>query len=179
MNTLEKFGDIHTFIFDVDGVLTDNSVLVMENGHLLRRMSISDGFAIKQAVRAGYKIGVITGGKSEGVKIRLNGLGVTDVYLGVDDKVEAYEEIVDLYNLNEEGILYMGDDLPDYFVMRRVGLPTCPANACPEVKSIAQYISPFTGGEGCVRDVIEKVMRIKGQWNLASAPAAEPEPLDD
>jgi len=165
MNHLERFHAIHTFIFDVDGVLTDSSVLILEDGKLLRKMSIRDGYAIKQAVLAGYRICVITGGKSEGVRSRLLNLGVSDVYLGKDDKLEAYEELVGLYELDQDGILYMGDDVPDYPVMRKVGLPTCPANAAPEVLGIAQYVSPYRGGEGCVRDVIEKVMRLHGKWS--------------
>lgn len=164
MNHLEKFRHIHTFLFDVDGVLTNNEVLILESGQLLRKMNIRDGYAIKRAVEEGYRVCVITGGKSEGVKRRLEGLGVSDVYLGKQDKLEAFEEILYTYELDPEGILYMGDDLPDYPVMRRVGLPCCPQNAAPELLQIAQYVSPFKGGEGCVRDVIEKVMRLHLKW---------------
>lgn len=166
MNNLEVFGQIHTFIFDVDGVLTNSQVLVMQDGQLLRQMSIRDGFAIKRAVEEGYRVVIISGGKSEGVRVRLQNLGVSDVYLGISDKLETYEEVVDMYDLDEAGILYMGDDLPDYEVMRRVGLPTCPANAAREIKAIAQYISGCNGGEGCARDVIEKVLKLNGQWEV-------------
>lgn len=164
MNQLEKFRDIHTFIFDVDGVLTDNEVLVTEEGYLLRKMNVRDGYAIKHALVQGYRICIITGGRSEGVRIRLEGLGVKDIYLGRQDKIEAYEDYTTAYELDESGILYMGDDLPDYPVMRKVGLPTCPSNAAPELFSICKYVSPFRGGEGCVRDVIEKVLRLHGKW---------------
>lgn len=167
MNHLEPFEQIDTLIFDVDGVLTDSQVLVLEEGKLLRRMNVRDGYALKQAVRQGLRVIVITGGKSEGVKIRLQNLGVQDVYLNVQDKLEVYDEIVDLYDLDEGKILYMGDDLPDYDVMRRVGLPCCPANASHEIKKIAQYISPVNGGEGCARDVIEKVLRLQKKWGLS------------
>lgn len=166
MNNLEIFGQIHTFIFDVDGVLTNSQVLVMQDGQLLRQMSIRDGYAIKRAVQEGYRVVIISGGKSEGVRIRLQNLGVSDVYLGIQDKLETYEEVVDMYELDEAGIIYMGDDLPDYEVMRRVGLPCCPANAAYEIKAIAQYISPMEGGTGCARDVIEKVMRLNENWDI-------------
>ena len=164
MNLLEQFKDIKTFIFDVDGVLTDSQVLVLEDGKLLRKMNVRDGYAIKQAVTKGYNVCIITGGKSEGVKIRLQGLGVKDIYLGSSNKMEAYEDYIYAYDLEEAHILYMGDDMPDYPVMRRVGLPTCPANAAPEIFSVAKYVSPIQGGEGCVRDVIEKVLKLNGHW---------------
>ena len=164
MNQLEKFRDVHTFLFDVDGVLTNSQVLVLEEGKLLRKMSIRDGYAIKKAVQEGYRVGIITGGRSEGVKIRLQNLGVTDIYLGVVDKFEVYQEFSDLYQLDVDGILYMGDDIPDYQIMRKVGLPCCPKNAAPEIKEISLYISPYSGGEGCARDVIEKVLRLHQKW---------------
>lgn len=164
MNHLEPFQQIDTFIFDVDGVLTNNEVLVLEDGKLLRKMNIRDGFALKRAVQEGYRVCVMTGGKSEGVRERLRNLGVTDIYMGLQDKVEAYNEYIDLYDIDEERVLYMGDDLPDYQVMRRVGFPTCPANAVPEVMEIAKYISPHPGGQGCARDVIEKVLRLHRKW---------------
>lgn len=143
MNQLDAFHDIRTFVFDVDGVLTNNHVLVLENGHLLRQMNIRDGYACKRAIDQGYRIAIITGGKSEGVVERLRALGIVDVYSGVTDKLEVYEELIALYELDEAAILYMGDDLPDYPVMRRVGLPTCPADACPEIRQLALYISPL------------------------------------
>ena len=164
MNNLELFGQVHTFIFDVDGVLTNSQVLVMQDGQLLRQMNIRDGYALKRAVEEGYRVVIISGGKSEGVKIRLQNLGVTDVYLGIADKLEIYEQVVDMYDLDEGGILYMGDDLPDYDVMRRVGLPTCPNNAAHEIKAISLYVSPIVGGDGCARDVIEKVLKLRGNW---------------
>ena len=164
MNHLEPFHAVKVFIFDVDGVLTNNQVLVLEDGKLLRQMSIRDGYAIKQAVQQGYRVGVITGGKSEGVRERLNKLGVTDVYMGRQEKMDAFEDFIDLYEIDTETVMYMGDDVPDYSVMRKVGLPACPADAAPEVLAIAKYISPYGGGSGCARDVIEKVLRLHGKW---------------
>ncbi|WP_421799612.1 KdsC family phosphatase [Haliscomenobacter sp.] len=165
MNHLEVFSTIHTFIFDVDGVLTNNEVLITENGELLRKMNVRDGLAIKIAIDKGYKIAIITGGRSEGVKKRLEALGIKDIYSGISDKLEAFEEFVNTYELDPVGILYMGDDLPDYPVLRRVGLATCPKNSAPELFPIVNYVSPLNGGEGCVRDVIEKVLRLQGKWS--------------
>lgn len=164
MNSLENFYNIQTLIFDVDGVLTDNSVIVMENGQLIRKMNVRDGLALKMAVEEGFKVCIITGGKSKGVAERLKGLGISDIYLGANNKLEAYDELLHMYDLDQDEILYMGDDLPDYGIMKKVGLPVCPANAVPEIKAIAQYISPLKGGEGCVRDVIEKVMKLQNKW---------------
>ncbi|MFM9948525.1 MAG: KdsC family phosphatase [Saprospiraceae bacterium] len=164
MNQLEKFRDIHTFIFDVDGVLTNNEVLVTEDGQLLRTMNVRDGYAIKHAVEAGYRVCIITGGRSEGVRKRLEMLGVQDIYVNRQEKIEAYEEYIHAYDLDEGEILYMGDDLPDYPVMRRVGLPVCPSDAAHELLEIAQYVSPVAGGAGCARDVIRKVMLLHGKW---------------
>lgn len=165
MNYLESFNHIHTFIFDVDGVLTDATVLVLEDGKLLRKMSIRDGYALKRAVQMGYRVCIITGGKSEGVRTRLENLGITDIYTGVSDKLEVFEEYIQIYDLNPQDILYMGDDLPDYPVMRKVGLPACPKNAAPELFQISAYVSPYRGGEGCARDVIEKVLRLHNKWD--------------
>lgn len=174
MNQLERFSEITTFIFDVDGVLTNSQVLVLEDGKLLRQMNIRDGYALKRAIEAGFRVAIITGGKSAGVVERLKNLGIQDIYAGIEDKLDAYEEFIHLYDLNEEHILYMGDDLPDYAVMRRVGLPTCPADACPEIIQISQYVSPIGGGQGAVRDVIEKVLQVKHVW-LPEAPTEEEE----
>lgn len=166
MNELENFGEITTFIFDVDGVLTNSQLLVLENGKLLRQMNVRDGYAIKRAISMGYKVAIITGGKSQGVVTRLRNLGVVDIYYGISDKVEAYREFMYLYEdeITYENVLYMGDDVPDYEVMRLVGLPACPNDACPEILSIAKYVSHANGGQGAVRDVIERVLRLKGHW---------------
>lgn len=164
MNNLEAFRQINTFIFDVDGVLTNSNLLITEKGELLRQMNIRDGLAIKTAVQKGYRVIILTGGKSEGVRSRLSALGVTDIYSGIDDKLETYQEIVAQYDLDEDGILYMGDDWPDYLPMRRVGLPCCPHDAIPEILKLSQYISSRAGGKGCARDVIEKVLKLHDNW---------------
>ncbi|MCP4439641.1 MAG: HAD hydrolase family protein [Aureispira sp.] len=164
MSFLPKLHDINTFIFDVDGVLTDGSVYILENGSQLRKMNTRDGFAIKYAIEQGYKVIIITGGKSQGVVKRLKGLGVKEIYSGIHDKLEVLMELVDIYGLDLGKTLYMGDDMPDYEGMRVVHLATCPDNAAHEIREISQYISPFKGGEGCVRDVVEKVLRVQGKW---------------
>ncbi len=163
-NILSRFKDIHTFIFDVDGVLTNGDLLITEKGELLRKMSVRDGYALRVAVEEGYRVFILTAGKSAGVVARLRDLGIRDIVYGVTNKLQAYEEFLDAYELDESGILYMGDDLPDFEVMRRVGLPTCPNDAVPEIREISHYISPLKGGEGCARDVIEKVMKLNGVW---------------
>jgi 3-deoxy-D-manno-octulosonate 8-phosphate phosphatase (KDO 8-P phosphatase) len=154
---------VRCFVFDVDGVLTNGSLIVMP-GELYRIMNIRDGYALKEAVNAGYHVVIITGGKSQSVKTRLENLGVKDVFLGIENKTDKLNAIMHDYNLSIDEILYMGDDLPDYKVMKQVGIPTCPTDAAPEIKELSVYISPFKGGEGCVRDVIEQVMRLKKQW---------------
>lgn len=165
MNTLERFRPIRAFIFDVDGVMTNGEVIVMEDGSLIRKMSVRDGYALQRAVRQGYKVAIITGGSSSGVADRLRTLGIEDIYSGIQDKLEAYEDFLEKNErLQEDQILYMGDDHPDFEVMRRVGLPTCPRNSAPEILQISQYISPLEGGMGCVRDVIEKTLRIHDKW---------------
>lgn len=156
--------DISTFIFDVDGVLTDGNVHVAQDGSLLRDMSIRDGYAIKAAIENGYQVCIISGGSNEGVRIRLQNLGVKEIYMSVPNKVTVFKEIIAKYNLNPENILYMGDDIPDYHIMQEVALPTCPQDAVPEIKRIAKYISHVNGGKGAARDVIEQVMKTQQKW---------------
>ena len=160
----ELMNDITTFVFDVDGVLTDSSVVVTTEGEILRTMNIRDGYAMKAAVENGYNVCVISGGSNEGVRVRLRNLGITDIHLGTPDKVEIFKEYIELYNIKPEQVLYMGDDIPDYHVMKLVGLPTCPQDACPEIKTISKYISHKNGGKAAARDVIEQVMKVHGKW---------------
>jgi 3-deoxy-D-manno-octulosonate 8-phosphate phosphatase (KDO 8-P phosphatase) len=160
----EIMNDITTFVFDVDGVLTDGSVHVTNEGEMLRIMNIRDGYALKAAVDSGYNVCIISGGSNEGVRVRLRNLGITDIHLGAPDKVKTFKEYTDIYNINPEQVLYMGDDIPDYHVMKLVGLPSCPQDASPEIKSISGYISHKNGGKGAVRDVIEQVMKVQGKW---------------
>lgn len=163
-NVLRHFKHVHTFIFDVDGVLTNGELLITEQGELLRKMNVKDGFAIKKALEANFRILILTGGSSAGTVERMRALGVTEIVWGEQNKLQAYENFLDDYKLDEDGILYMGDDIPDLHVMRKVGLPCCPADACPEIRALSHYISPMKGGEGCVRDVIEKVLKLNGLW---------------
>lgn len=160
----ELMNGITTFIFDVDGVLTDSSVHITTSGEMLRIMNIRDGYAMKAAVDSGYHVCVISGGTNEGVRVRLRNLGITDIHLGAHDKVETFREYIGLYSIEPGQVLYMGDDIPDYYVMQKVGLPTCPVDAAPEIKSVAKYVSHRNGGRGAVRDVIEQVMRVQGKW---------------
>ena len=153
-------------VFDIDGVLTDGSLLVMDGGLMIRRMQVKDGYALQLAVKRGYSIFVISGGNSPQVKERLSKLGVEHVYMPVENKLEKLKELVNTYQLQKEEILYMGDDIPDLEVMQYCGLACCPADAVSEIKTISRYISPLKGGEGCVRDVIEKVMKLQGKWIL-------------
>jgi 3-deoxy-D-manno-octulosonate 8-phosphate phosphatase (KDO 8-P phosphatase) len=137
----EIMNHITTFIFDVDGVLTDSSVHITETGEMLRIMNIRDGFAMKAALESGYHVCIISGGNNEGVRIRLRNLGITDIHLASANKVETFKEYIDLYAIKPSEVLYMGDDIPDYHVMQLVGLPTCPQDASPEIKAISKYIS--------------------------------------
>jgi 3-deoxy-D-manno-octulosonate 8-phosphate phosphatase (KDO 8-P phosphatase) len=162
----ELMNTITTFIFDVDGVLTDSSVHITPTGEMLRIMNIRDGFAMKAALESGYNVCIISGGNNEGVRIRLRNLGITDIHLASPDKVATFKEYIELYNIKTEHVLYMGDDIPDFHVMQLVGLPTCPQDSSPEIKAISKYISHKNGGKGAVRDVIEQVMKVQGKWHL-------------
>ena len=160
----EYLKHITTFVFDVDCVFTDGTILITTEGELLRKMNIQDGYAVKTALKRGYGVCIITGGTNEGVRKRLRALGVTDIYLGADLKEKCMEEYLELNDIDPEQVLYMGDDLPDVPALQMAGLPTCPQNAVPEVKAICKYVSPKSGAEGCVRDVIEQVLKVRGDW---------------
>ncbi len=164
MNFLEKFKLVDTFIFDVDGVLTNGELLIQPDGALLRKMFVKDGYALQHAIKQGYKVAIISGGKSLGVEQRLANLGIEDMFFHTKDKKSVYQAYVEVNKLDHEGIVFMGDDLPDYELMRLVGIPACPNDAAIEIQEISQYISPFNGGQGCVRDIIEKVLRLHGRW---------------
>lgn len=163
-NFKELLGQVKAFAFDVDGVFTDGTIIIHPSGELLRTSNTRDGYAVHVAIERGFPVAIISGGKSEAVRQRFQGLGVTDIYLGTADKVEALEDFRFKYGLELSDILYMGDDLPDFEVLQRVGIPTCPRDAAPEIQQISAYISTFVGGKGCVRDVIEQVLRVNGKW---------------
>ncbi|WP_298880834.1 HAD family hydrolase [uncultured Polaribacter sp.] len=156
--------NITTLIFDVDGVLTNGLVTIMPDGQLVRNMNIKDGYALKTAVDKGLNVCIISGGKNEGVRTRLANLGIKDIYLGAHDKIKQYNELVEKFNLKPENVLYMGDDVPDFPVMKLVGLPCCPNDAAREIQQVSKYISDKKGGEGCVRDIIEQILRVQGKW---------------
>jgi len=161
----EYLKDISTFVFDVDGVFTDGSLLITSEGEMLRKMSVKDGYALKTALQKGYKVCIITGGNNEGVRLRLKGLGVSHIYLGAHLKEKPLNEYLMQQQISPKNVLYMGDDMPDIPPMKIVGLPTCPQDAVPEVKAVAKYISHKKGGDACVRDVIEQVLKVRGDWN--------------
>ena len=158
--------NIKTFIFDVDGVLTDGKILITNEGELLRSFDTKDWYAMKCALVQGYKIAIITGGRNQGVEERFKELGVYDIYMGAHHKLDAFQDLLDNYDLDPETILYIGDDVPDIPVMEKVGLGCCPADAVSDVKAMADYVSNKNGGEGCVRELIEQVLRVQGKWRL-------------
>lgn len=164
MNTYDKFEKIETLIFDVDGVWTSGDLLVTEDGELLRTMNAKDGYAAKIAVDAGYNVIIISGGLSEGVRKRLTRLGISEVHIGVRDKIKLFDSLVSQQKIDPSTSLYVGDDIPDRDVMQRVLLPCAPNDAVHEILEISEYISPLNGGKGCVRDIIERVMRSQGKW---------------
>lgn len=155
---------IKALVFDVDGVLSAETIGLHPDGEPMRTVNIKDGYALQLAVKCGLRVAIITGGRTEAVRKRYEGLGIQDVYLGAAVKTREYELLKEKYGLKDEEILYMGDDIPDYEVLRLCGLPCCPADAAPEIKEICVYISHRAGGYGCGRDVVEQVLRAQGKW---------------
>jgi 3-deoxy-D-manno-octulosonate 8-phosphate phosphatase (KDO 8-P phosphatase) len=173
MNLLEQFKSIRTFVFDVDGVLTDGSLMILDDGQMVRKMNIKDGYALQLALKRGYRVVIISGGTSEAVRERLNRLGVNDVFLRVHNKQEVLTQYVMQNQLKWEEVLFMGDDIPDYIVMKLVGLPCAPADAAPEIKQISVYTSAINGGFGCAREVIEKVLKLNNDWPMDTSVASK------
>jgi 3-deoxy-D-manno-octulosonate 8-phosphate phosphatase (KDO 8-P phosphatase) len=163
---LKNFKNIKTFVFDIDGVLTDGKLLITQEGVMLREMNVRDGYTLQLAIKKGYEIIVISGSFSAEVQIRLERLGITKIFMRIENKLQTLKDLIATFHLNKEEILYMGDDIPDYEVMQYCGLAACPADAVPEIKSISKYISPLKGGQGCVRDVIEKVLKLQNHWSV-------------
>lgn len=155
---------IRTFIFDVDGVLTSGSVLVTEEGHMLRSVNIKDGYALQHAVKQGYNVAIISGGKSEGMYHRFHGLGIQEIYLGQKNKMEAFEKVCTDFGVAAAEVAYVGDDMPDYPVLKLAGLPCCPADASEDVKSVCRYVTKAAGGQGVARELIEKTMKLQDTW---------------
>lgn len=155
---------IKAIIFDIDGVLSSETITLSSEGEPLRTVNIKDGYAIQLAMKLGLRIVILTGGKTKSVRIRYEGLGVEDIYMGCAVKIETYDEFLKKYGLTDEEVMYMGDDIPDLEIMRRVGCPVCPKDACEEIKDISVYVSDEIGGHGCGRDVIEQTLRAQGKW---------------
>lgn len=173
MNVLASFKQIKVFVFDIDGVLTNGQILVLPNGVMARSMNVKDGYALQLAIKKGYKVVIISGGFSQEILERFELLGVKDVFLKVSDKVKVLTDYMHHHNLNFEHTLFMGDDLPDFDAMKLTALPCCPNDAVQEIKNISSYTSPLKGGDGCVRDVIEKVMKLQNTWHHENHVAAK------
>ncbi len=172
MNILSRFKLIKTFVFDVDGVLTDGTLLILNDGQMARSMNIKDGYALQLAVKKGYRVVIVSGGKSESVKDRLQKLKITDIFMQVENKLQLLTRYVNTNKLSWAELLFMGDDIPDYNCMLQAALACSPADAVSEIKDISNYISPLKGGRGCVRDVIEKVLKLNNNWDLDKEPPA-------
>lgn len=155
---------VKAFILDVDGVLTDGTLLALASGEQVRSFNIKDGFAIRHAIQKGYRVAVISARQEEGVRKRLQSLDVTDIYLGVADKQVAFAQYLEKYNLQPANIAYMGDDIPDLKVMQQCGIAACPEDAAPDVIWVANYISSKPGGKGAVRELIEAVLKLQQKW---------------
>ena len=158
---LEK---IRAIIFDVDGVLSRETITLSSEGEPLRTVNIKDGYAIQLAMKLGLRIVILTGANTKSVRKRYEGLGVEDIHMGCAMKIVTYDRLLEKYGLKDEEVMYMGDDIPDLEIMRRVGCPVCPKDACPEIKDVSVYVSDKTGGNGCGRDVIEQTLRAQGKW---------------
>ncbi len=163
-NFKEDLGKVKAFVFDIDGVLSLQTINLNSFGVPNRTVNLRDGYALQLAVKKGYHVGVISGGNSKEYKKRLKSLGITDIFLGSQKKIDNFHQFLEKYNLNSSDVLYMGDDIPDIEVLRHAGIPVCPSDADSEVKQVSSYISDKRGGEGCVRDVIEQVMRLHNKW---------------
>ena len=155
---------IKAIIFDIDGVLSSETITLSSEGEPLRTVNIKDGYAIQLAMKLGLRIAIMTGAKVTSIRKRYEGLGVEDIYIGCSVKIETYEAFLQKYGLTDKEIMYMGDDIPDLEIMRRVGCPVCPKDACPEIKEVSIYVSDYLGGHGCGRDIIEQVLRAQGKW---------------
>ncbi len=164
INYKEKLKHITTLFFDYDGVMTDGKVIMLPSGEALRSGNVRDGYAIQYAIKKGLRIVILSGGISDAIPKRFETLNVEHVFMGVKNKLEVYNSFLIQHRITPDEVLYMGDDIPDKQVMQNCALPVCPADAAEEIKSISLYISSFKGGEGCVRDVVEQVLKVQGKW---------------
>ncbi len=163
-NYKSKLKDITTFVFDYDGVLSNGTVILQANGEALRTANVKDGYALQLAVKLGFNVAIISGGYSESMKKRFEALKIKDFYLGVSNKLDVLYTYLNEKGIKLENVMYMGDDIPDFKVMKAVGLACCPADAVPEIKSVSDYISIKKGGKGCVRDIIEQTLKVQEKW---------------
>lgn len=163
-NYKERLKDVKAMVFDVDGVLSTSDIPLYPDGEPMRVINTKDGYALHQAAVNGMPLAVLTGGNTKAIEVRFRGLGFKEVYMGAGTKIEKLREFMQKYGVTKEEVMYMGDDIPDYQCMKEVGLPVCPADAAPEIKEISDYISDKTGGKGCVRDIVEQVLKAKGLW---------------
>lgn len=155
---------IKTFIFDVDGVLTDGRLYCFADGEQVRAFNIKDGFAIKHAISQGYRVAIISGKNEPGVRKRLEQLGIDDIFLGIEDKIDTLEDYIYMQNIHPATVAYMGDDMPDFEVMQRCGLRACPADAADDIQEISTFKATKKGGEGAVRELIEQIMKTQDTW---------------
>ncbi|MDP4281852.1 MAG: 3-deoxy-D-manno-octulosonate 8-phosphate phosphatase [Bacteroidota bacterium] len=160
----ELLNSINTFIFDYDGVLTDGRIITLDDGEAYRTTNVRDGYALQLAIKKGYRVAVISGARADCMLHRLKALQITDIFLGIDNKIKVFHDYLKKNSLDSKHVLFMGDDIPDYEIMLAAGLPSCPADAAEEIRSVSKYISHANGGKGCVRDVIEQVMKVQGKW---------------
>ncbi len=168
-NYKEKLQGIKCFIFDYDGVLTDGTVYPSADGEMMRAANVKDGYALQLAIKKGYKVAIISGGKSKTMEKRMEALKITDVFLGVRNKKEVYDDFLKKYDLQNEDVLYMGDDIPDYQLLQTVGVATCPSDAAEEIIEIVDYVSHKPGGKGAVRDILRQTLKVQGKWFDAEA----------
>jgi 3-deoxy-D-manno-octulosonate 8-phosphate phosphatase (KDO 8-P phosphatase) len=163
-NYKELLKNINTFIFDYDGVLTDGSIITLDDGEAYRTTNVKDGYALQLARKKGYRIAVISGAKADCMIHRLKALQISDIFLGIENKLETFSTYLQDNGIDSSQVLFMGDDIPDYALMLASGLSSCPSDAAEEIKKVSRYISHFAGGKGCVRDVIEQVLKVQGKW---------------
>ena len=163
-NYKELLTTVNTFVFDYDGVLSDGSIITLDDGEAYRTTNVKDGYALQLARKKGSRIAVISGARADCMMHRLRALNITDIFLGVENKLGTFRDYIEKNSLDPSQVLFMGDDIPDYEVMLAAGVSACPADAAEEIKKIARYISHFNGGKGCVRDIIEQVLKVQGKW---------------
>lgn len=163
-NFKEEIAQTEAIILDVDGVFTDGYIVPLADGDFLRAYNAKDGYSVAYAIKQGMKVFIITGGRGDTLKKRFEYLGVTELHMNVSDKITVMRDIMERHGLNPANVIFMGDDIPDLECMREVGIPVCPADSASEILDISVYVSEFSGGRGCVRDIVEQVLRAQDKW---------------